>query len=236
MASYKRKKKILLYCNPLIQEALINNIKNCYFERGETLLQIREYKPNIIIFDREAEGIVKYANKKTYLMFLSNESVFTGVIENGFEAKHIPNPSTPEGKKQVEDEFLVQNHTNSLILRMSYILDNKDLLKIIEDIHNNKKINNQLYVYPMIPNDVSKVLDTLISLQAKGIAHLRGAEKTTFFKMACILAEKLKLPTPQSYYAFGKTINVKLAGIILKRSIREYLMKGNIDDKNTSGI
>lgn len=220
---YKRKKKILLYCNPLIQEALIKNIPNCNFEIGETRVQIREYKPNIIIFDREVEGICKYANKKTYLLFLSNDSVFSGVLENGFDSKMLANPSTPEGKKQLEYEELVIKRGNSLILRLAYVLNNVDLLKIIEDIRNNRKINNQTYVYPMIADDVSRVLDTLISLEAKGIAHLRGSEKVTFYKIACLIAEKLKLPVPLSNYAFGKTVNVKLSGIVLPFLTRKYI-------------
>lgn len=221
MRNYVKKKRILLYCNKELEEALKNKIKNVYFKSGEKIKDVVEYKPNVIIFDREAEGVVKYANKKTYLMFLSNDSVFSGILENGFEAKNNTNPINKKGEYQVFCEKLVKDRDNSLIVRLGYVLTKEVLKEIENDIRDKKKIDNQRYIYPMKPDDISHVIDTLISLSPKGLVHLRGSDKTTYFRIAQVIAELLSLEAPDSKYVHGNTTNIKLNGIILPTNIRE---------------
>lgn len=221
-----KRKKILIYCQQVLAEALNKSLgKNYITLIGETLTDIKTFKPTVIVFDRDVERILKYSTKKTHCFFLSSGEVFSGINEIGFQSKDLPNTTTKNGRLLVLDEEAVKQKENYLIMRLSNLFDKKELDIIVNRIKNNQVLDNRIQLYPMCPYGVVKVIDTLLSLESKGTIHLRGSERTTQYKIGEILAEILKLNKPTSFFKQDDTqVNIKLAGIVLPTVIRTILV------------
>ena len=212
MSRLKRKKKVFLFCNKFLIESLKRELGNIFeITEGKTVTQIKEVKPYAIIFDKETESILKYSTKKTYLMYLSTPEVFSGILELGFQSKDMPNPHTKEGEEIYRCETLIKERGHSLILRLASLITYEDLEEIKKSIIHRIALDNRVQLYPMYPPDVARVIDTLLSLESKGVVHLRGSERTTQYKIGLILSDIFKLIPPVSSFDKGGDIKLKLA-------------------------
>jgi hypothetical protein len=224
-----RRKKIFIYIE---NEYLANILKRDLSDKtyivhiGTTLGEIKTFKPNVILYNKDVDKIQKYATKKTYMIYLSNPEVFFGINELGFQSFEPPNSSTKNGVLNIELEKISALNPNSLIIRTDKILNNDYLESIKTKIFSGTGLDSKAQFYPMKAEDVVFVFDTLLSLETKGIVHLRGSERTSEFRIGMIVYDVLKTKEPvNSYIPTQTNTNVKLAGIILPTVVRETVIK-----------
>lgn len=234
-----KRKKIFIYCQKALGDALNTSLgKNYITLKSDSILHIKQFKPNVIIFDKDVEKVLKYSTKKTHCFYLSSGEVFQGVSEIGFQSKDLPNNTTPLGQMLVKLENDIKERELYLIMRLSTVINKDKLNELTKKIKNNETLDNRVQLYPMCPYGIVKVIDTLLSLESKGIIHLRGSERTTEYKIGEILAELLKLTPPTSHFKEGDLqVNIKLAGIVLPTIIRQILSdlyKGEIHEASIS--
>lgn len=226
MNASKRKKKLFIHCKDVLAQAINKSIGKHYSVFiSDNVTDIKKFKPNVVIFDKNTESILKNASKKIHCFYLSSSKVFSGINEVGYQSKELPNNTSKEGILLGNLENLVKQREKFLIMRLSSLFDKQELDMIVNDIKDKKTLDNRVQMYPMCPYGVVKVIDTLLSLESKGIIHLRGSEQTTRYKLGETLAELLKLNKPESHIKQDNSEqNVKLAGIVLPTVVRTLLI------------
>ena len=216
-------KKVLILKTNLVKE-LKNTLKKDFkvFNYKSTA-KIKEINPDIIISDSITKNSLKYLKNK-YLVYISNKLVFSnGVYDTLIE----PAPSEIEGKKKYEEEKLVKTLNNYLIIRIADIINEDYIKKIAEKIKNKDKIelDNKEQLYPIRAIDVAKIIKTLIEINAKGIVHIRGISKTTYYEIGLIIAEMYKITINHIKSKTNNKLvnNVRLLGIVYNKTIRQIL-------------
>jgi len=193
--------------------------------RYTSVNKITEINPDVIICSNKAKQVVKKCSLKTYVIYLSTDKVFNGGTHS-FDS--IPNP-TIKYKDKYEEEKIIQTHDEHLIIRLPYILEKDLVLEMAKKIKAKKEVtyDNKILLYPVYISDVVDLINSLISINAKGVVHVRGADKTTLFQIALSIANIYKMIINHIKSSGGETkdpFHIKLLGIVLPTRVRQMLI------------
>ena len=192
--------------------------------------KIKEINPDIIICSNKAKQIIKNCSSETYIIYLSTDKVFNSGTYN-FDA--IPNPIN-KYKEKYEEEKIIQTHEKHLIIRLPFILEKDLVLEMAKKIKAKKEVtyDNKVLLYPVCVEDVSDLINTLISMYVieknfYKVIHVRGTDKTTLYQIALQIASIYKIIINHINSSLNETkepTHIKLSGIVLPTRTRQMLL------------
>ena len=93
-----------------------------------------------------------------------------------------------------------------------------------------KKItyDNKIQLYPMSVIDVSDLINTLLSISAIGVVHVRGVDRTTMYNIALQITSIYHITinhVESSLNEIKEPVHIKLLGIVLPTRVRQMLIE-----------
>ena len=138
---------------------------------------------NIVNVENPLKLINNFSNKGSRIIFLSSSAVFDGFKQfNSVMDK--PNPISLYGKQKLAVENEVVKCKNSIILRLTKVISSSTpfVKKWIDQCKNNEEIivYEDLFISPIILEDVIRIINKLIGLNASGIYQFGSKEEISY--------------------------------------------------------
>jgi dTDP-4-dehydrorhamnose reductase len=151
------------------------------------------YRVNLLGTQNIAEICFRF---QTRLVFFSTNYVFNGQDES-YSEDSSPCPLQYYGETKARGEEFVKQVPDSIILRLSllygsYPIFNRDsfigtVLKYL-DKGEKLELDNERIRFPLLCNDVVKMVDKLLQQKEKGIFHLSGSTSVTKYLWGCLIS------------------------------------------------
>ncbi len=196
------------------EDLRIKNIQNEKQKEEEWNVKKTAWAVNVL----GTQNIIKACEKSgKKIIYISTDFVFDGEKAEPYVEEDVQNPISWYGQTKYEGEKLVIKSSLSwAILRLAYPyranFQKKDFARVLIDkLKNGEKVSviTDHIMTPTFIDDLSYVLDTLISNESLGIFHVVGSQFVSPFEAGVIIA---------NIFGFDKNL--------LQKTTREVFFKG----------